>query len=37
MGLFIDNNGIPVSHKLFPGNTITGDDNTTNENGNTTQ
>ena len=21
MGLFIDNNGIPVSHKLFPGNT----------------
>lgn len=21
MGLFVDNNGIPVSHKLFPGNT----------------
>ena len=21
MGLFIDNNGIPISHKLFPGNT----------------
>lgn len=21
MGLFIDNNGLPVSHKLFPGNT----------------